>query len=80
MLARLALDRSLHGQGLGGALLADAMARVIDAIEIVTARFVLVDAIDELAAGFYTHHGFRPVPKTPKLIAKLTDITAATHD
>jgi predicted N-acetyltransferase YhbS len=33
LLARLALDRSLHGQGLGGALLAEALTRVLAATE-----------------------------------------------
>jgi predicted N-acetyltransferase YhbS len=31
LLARLALDRSLHGQGLGAELLLDVLTRVVDA-------------------------------------------------
>ncbi len=77
LLARLALDRALHGQGLGGVLLADALRRVIAATETVAARFIVVDAIDEHAAGFYKHHGFAQIPETQRLIAKLSDITAA---
>ena len=77
LLARLALDRSLHGRRLGGALLADALARVIPATETVAAGFVVVDAIDDAAARFYEHHGFRTIPNTRRPIAKLTDLAAA---
>lgn len=77
LLARLALDRSLHGQGLGGAVLADALRRVLLASETVAARFVVVAAIDHSAAGFYEHHGFQPIPDSQRLIAKLSDVAAA---
>ena len=55
MLARLALDKSLHGQGLGGVLLADALERIVVATQIVAARLVVVDALHERAAAFYEH-------------------------
>lgn len=80
LLARLALDRTLQGQGLGGALLADALRRVTGATETVAARFVVVDAIDQHAVGFYEHHGFVAIPTTSRLIAKLSDIAAALTD
>ena len=77
LLARLALDQSLQGQGLGGALLADALERIVAATETVAARFVVVDAIDDAAAAFYAHHGFRQVPETRRLVQKITDVEAA---
>ncbi|RZU52143.1 acetyltransferase (GNAT) family protein [Krasilnikovia cinnamomea] len=77
LLARLALDKALHGQGLGGALLADALQRIVVATRTVAARFVVVDAIDEAAHGFYLHHGFREIPGTMRLIQKVSDIAAA---
>jgi GNAT superfamily N-acetyltransferase len=77
LLARLALDQSLHGQGLGGALLAEALGRVLAATETVAARFVVVDAIDEDAARFYEHHGFKSIPGTLRLVQKVSDIAAA---
>jgi GNAT superfamily N-acetyltransferase len=77
LLARLALDRSLQGQGLGGALLAEALGRVVGVTETVAARFVVVDAIDERAANFYEHHGFRRIPETLRLVQKVADIAAA---
>lgn len=77
LLARLALNQSLQGQGLGAALLAEALQRVVAVTETVAARFVVVDAIDEPAAGFYEHHGFRRIPGTRRLVQKVSDIAAA---
>jgi len=77
LLARLALDRTRHGGGNGGALLADALARIVVATDIVAARFVVVDALHEKAAGFYQHHGFRRIPGTLRLIQQVSDIAAA---
>ena len=77
LLGRLALDKMLHGQGLGAALLWDAMIRVVDATRTVAARFVVVDAIDEHAAGFYAHHGFTRIPETMRLVQKVGDIAEA---
>lgn len=79
LLARLALERSHHGQGLGDALLAEALERVLTATRMVAARFVVVDAIDEHAAGFYEHHGFRRIPDELRLVQKLRDIAALEH-
>ncbi len=53
---RLAVDARFQGRGLGGALLADALRRVMGSAPAVYA--LLVDAKDEKAAAFYRHHGF----------------------
>jgi GNAT superfamily N-acetyltransferase len=52
LIARLALHQQLQGRGLGGVLLADACARVVSATEVVAARLVVVDAINEHASSF----------------------------
>jgi predicted N-acetyltransferase YhbS len=78
LLARLALDVTLHGQGLGGELLWDALARACAASEIAAARLVVVDAYDERAVEFYRHHGFVAVPgNAHRLVQKTSDIAAA---
>lgn len=77
LLARLALDRTHHGGGNGGALLAEASARIVVATDIVAARFVVVDALHEQAAGFYEHHGFRRIPGSLRLVQKVSDIAAS---
>lgn len=78
LLARLALDERLHGSGLGGELLWDALSRCLAASRLAGARVVVVDAIDARAASFYVHHGFQPVPDNPfRLVQKMSDIAAA---
>jgi GNAT superfamily N-acetyltransferase len=62
-LGRLAVDRDFRGQGLGGALLADGLARAARAE--IAAFAMTVDAKDEAALRFYMHHGFIPLPDTP---------------
>jgi GNAT superfamily N-acetyltransferase len=61
LLARLAVDRRHQGAGLGGAMLADALARAARAAEQVGMRAVVVDAIDEHAAAFYRRFGLEPL-------------------
>lgn len=53
---RLAVDQAFHGQGLGGALLADAAVRAMRSEVVVFA--MVVDAKDDAAVVFYRHHGF----------------------
>lgn len=55
-MGRLAVDQAYSGQGLGAALLADALARA--ARSEVAAYALMVDAKDPHAAAFYQHHGF----------------------
>lgn len=77
LLARLALDHRLHGQGLGASLLLDALHRATDAIEIAGGRLIVLDAIDEPARRFYEHHGFRAAPSRPaRLFRKASDVAA----
>ena len=65
LLARLAVDHSERGKGLGRALLKDAILRTIQAAEIAGLKFLLVHAKDESAADFYREHGFEPVISDP---------------
>jgi ribosomal protein S18 acetylase RimI-like enzyme len=59
-MGRLAVDRDFKGQGLGGALLADALHRASRSD--IAAYALVVDAKDEPAASFYRHHGFIALP------------------
>lgn len=78
LLARLALHGDLHGDGLGGELLWDALTRGRAASDVAAARLVVVDAINLQAAAFYQHHGFKPIPDNPnRLVQKMSDIAAA---
>ena len=78
LLARLGLDRSVHGRGYGAHLLADALKRIVDASQKVAIRVVVVDATDAEAVHFYARFGFSAVPENPyRLFQKLSDIEAA---
>lgn len=59
-LGRLAVDHNFQGQGLGGALLADALDRAIHSE--IAAYAMVVNAKDDRAAMFYHHHGFIILP------------------
>jgi GNAT superfamily N-acetyltransferase len=65
LLARLAIDRSVHGQGLGAWLLRDAMSRAVAAAEELGIRALLVHATDDDASAFYIRHGFERSPTDP---------------
>jgi GNAT superfamily N-acetyltransferase len=62
IIGRLAVDKDHQGQGLGRALLQDALLRVTKASELVRARAVLVHAVDQEAVPFYARYGFRSFP------------------
>lgn len=78
VLARLAVDQRHQGQGLGAALLADALARVRRASAQVAVRAVVVHAIDDRATAFYERYGFRSLAAAPRtLMVTLAEIRAA---
>jgi GNAT superfamily N-acetyltransferase len=62
LLARLAIDKSEQGRGLGKALLKDALSRCLNAANEIGARVVLVHAIDKEARNFYSKFGFETSP------------------
>jgi GNAT superfamily N-acetyltransferase len=62
LLARLAVDRTEQGKGLGAALLKDAILRAAQAAGIVGCRALLVHAKDQTAQAFYRRFGFEPTP------------------
>ena len=67
LLARLALDATLQGNGerLGSQLLASALLRAAGAARDVGGRYIVVDALDDTAVSFYVHHGFEPIASSP---------------
>ncbi len=62
LLARLAVDKAEQGQGLGSALLKDALLRAYAGAEIIGGRAILVHAIDPEAVAFYRKYGFESCP------------------
>ncbi len=58
LLARLAVDQSVHGTGLGGFLLRDALTRSLGLSESLGIHAAIVDALDAAAESFYERFGF----------------------
>jgi GNAT superfamily N-acetyltransferase len=78
LLARLAVDSSEQHQGLGAALLKDALGRSAAAADTIGARAVLVHAKDDEAKAFYRHFDFEPSPTDPlHLFLLMKDLRAA---
>lgn len=77
LLARLAVDQTEQGTGVGKTLLADALVRCVEAADSIGARAVLVHAIDDEAARFYRRFGFEPSPLNPnQLMLLMKDVRA----
>ena len=78
LLARLAVDRAFQGQGVGTALLKDALLRTLQAADIAGIRAVIVHAKNEAARQWYLRFGFEPGPVAPlQLFLLLKDIQHA---
>lgn len=65
LLARLAVDRSGQGQGLGKALLKDAILRTVQAADIAGIRALLAHTRDDEAKAWYEGFDFEPSPTDP---------------
>ena len=61
LLGRLAVDRSVHGRGVGRMLLADAIRRIVVAGDTVAMHAMIVDAANDGAKRFYEGFGFMPL-------------------
>lgn len=81
LLARLAVDQTVTGRGIGAWLLRDALIRTLAAAETIGVRALLVHAIDDQAKAFYLHHGLQPSPTDPlHLMIMIKDIAAALRE
>jgi GNAT superfamily N-acetyltransferase len=65
LLGRLAIDRRCHNQGLGRALLRDAMLRAVHVASDAGVFAILVHALSEPAKRFYLSRGFVQSPLQP---------------
>jgi GNAT superfamily N-acetyltransferase len=77
LLARLAVDRSHQGAGLGRSLLQDVLLRCLDAAESIGARVLLVHAKHDAAKTWYLRYGLEESPTDPlHLMMLLKDVRA----
>ena len=80
LIGRLARDRRVAGRGVGGLLLADAVARIVAASDALAVHAIVVEAKDEAAAAFYRGFGFDAFPRRPmRLFLPLHDAIAAVR-
>jgi GNAT superfamily N-acetyltransferase len=78
VLARLAVDRSYQGRGVGRALFRDGARRVLGAADAIGIRGIVVHAISEEARRFYLALGFDPCRNEPMmLVVTLSDVRNA---
>ena len=71
MIGRLAVGKDRQGQRLGAVLLAEALQRAVESASTVGSSMVIVDALDEAAAGFYAAHGFVRLPDSLRLVLSM---------
>jgi GNAT superfamily N-acetyltransferase len=64
-LGRLAVDLSMHGEGLGRLLLVDVMSQVLALAERIGIFALVVSAKNDTARAFYLKNGFHPFPGEP---------------
>ena len=77
VLARLAVDRSQQGHGVGRAMFRDAAQRVAQAAGAIGIRGIVVHAISDEARRFYIALGFDPCPaEAMTLVVTLRDLHA----
>ena len=62
LIGRLAVDRKEQGRGLGAHLLRDAIAKSVEAGELIGARAILLHAMNDNPRSFYLHFNFEPSP------------------
>lgn len=78
LLARLGVDQRFQCQGLGRALLKDAILRTLQAADIAGIRALLAHAKDEQAKQWYLSWDFEPSPTDPfHLFLLIKDMLAA---
>jgi GNAT superfamily N-acetyltransferase len=78
LLAKLALDSSVQGRGLGSELLVVALGVIVAAAKRAGGRIVLVDATSDDAREFYERHDFERLPgHTHRLFMKLSSVANA---
>ena len=78
VIGRLAVDFEHQGQGIGSALLRDALLRTLNAASIAGIRAVLLHAISDHAKRFYEQAGFSASPVDPMtMMIALADVEKA---
>lgn len=77
LIGRLAVHRDRQQQGIGSALLRDAILRIAQAAEYLGINGIMVNALDDDSARFYAKRGFRPSKiDEHHLMISMSEVTA----
>ena len=79
LMGQLAVDASYQGRKLGSDLLVDAGKRSLAAAEVIGARAIIVQTLNDRAAEFYQRWGLRPFSEHEPLmlILRISELSAA---
>ena len=79
LLGQLAVDTGYRGRGLGADLLVDAAKRAFAAADVIGARALVVQALDDGVRAFYERFGFRrfSAREPLMLILRMSELRAA---
>ena len=78
LLGQLATDLNWAGKGIGTGLVKHALERCVAAAELVGGRALMVNAVDEEAAAFWSRRGFLPSKDDPFILYRsIGDIAAS---
>lgn len=78
LLGQLATDLQWAGRGIGTGLLKHALTRCVQAASLIGGRALMVNAIDDEAARFWTRRGFIPSRDDPLILFRsMADIAAS---
>lgn len=80
LIGRLAVAKDHQGRGLGAILLANALRRAYESANTVGSTMVVVDALDETAARFYSAHDFVRLPESVRLVLPKRSIEKLLSD
>jgi GNAT superfamily N-acetyltransferase len=76
LIGRLAVDESAQGHGVGAVLLARALRLAYENTSVVGTSMIVVDTMDERAAGFYEAHGFIRLVDSMRLILPMQTVAS----
>ncbi len=78
LLGQLATDTAWAGRGIGTGLVKHALERCVQAASLIGGRALMVNAIDDDAAGFWRRRGFTPCADDPLVLFRSIAAIAAS--
>ncbi len=74
LLGRIAIDKSIQGNGFGEILLFDALKKCLDLSNQLGILAIVVDPIDDKAVSFYKSYGFIELPTSDKMFLSMKTV------